>query len=374
MYVLSVIGTRPEAIKMAPVIHAVARHPAMHSLVCATGQQKEMLAQMCQLFAIEPDYNLSLMQPDQSLADLTSTLISHLDKVLSASKPDWVLVQGDTTTCLAASLVAFYHKIPVGHIEAGLRSGNLYSPFPEQANRMLVGQLASRHFAPTTLAQTNLLKENIAAGNIEVTGNTVIDALLNIVERIDWQPEWQQLFRHAATPVRNGDKLIMITGHRRESFGEGFINICQALRTLAHRYPQWHFVYPVHLNPNVQTPVYEILQDCPNIYLLSPLDYMPFVYLMKQACLVITDSGGVQEEAPSLGKPVLVMRDNTERPEGIEAGTARLVGTSQSCIIEAVSELITQPQAYRAMAQATNPYGDGHAASRIVAALAGEKT
>ncbi len=370
--VLSIFGTRPEAVKMAPVVRELARHDQVESLVCVTAQHRQMLDQILSLFDIRPHVDLNLMRPNQSLAQLTAAIFTHLDPVLSQLKPHWILVQGDTTTVMAAALLAYYHRIKIGHVEAGLRSGDKWQPFPEEINRSVVGVVADLHFAPTEWARQNLLKENVPSQRIRVTGNTVIDALQWVVN-LPLTPDAEALFRqHGLPPYHAGhaSRLILVTAHRRENFGEPLENICHALRTLATDYGEsLRIVYPVHLNPNVQEPVYRLLGNLPNITLLPPLDYLPFVHLMKHATLILTDSGGLQEEAPGLGKPVLVLRRVTERPEGVQAGTVRLVGTDFHTIVAETRRLLDDPQAYQAMAQAVNPYGDGKAAARIVQAI-----
>lgn len=367
--VISIFGTRPEAIKMAPVVRALEERPAnFKSLVCVTAQHRQMLDQVLQLFTINPQYDLDLMKPAQDLYDITSNVLLGLREVLRREHPDLVLVHGDTTTTLAASLAAFYEKIPVGHIEAGLRSGVLNSPWPEEMNRKLTGALANVHFAPTERARLNLLKEGVPEGSIFVTGNTVIDALLTAIGIIEKSPSLRKDLAHRFTFLDPRRKLILVTGHRRESFGKGFERICQALRCLAER-EDVQIVYPVHLNPQVREPVGRILGGRPNIHLLDPQDYLPFVFLMERSYLILTDSGGIQEEGPSLGKPVLVMRENTERPEALAAGTALLVGTSVNEIISGVARLLEDSAAYEVMSRAHNPYGDGTAARTIVEIL-----
>jgi UDP-N-acetylglucosamine 2-epimerase (non-hydrolysing) len=371
--VLSVFGTRPEAIKMAPVLLALSGDDRFESLLCVTAQHRSMLDQVLDLFALEPDFDLDLMLPGQDLTTLTSRVLQGVDGVLASEKPDVVLVHGDTTTTLAAALAAFYRHVPVGHVEAGLRTGSLEAPFPEEANRVLADRLCRLHFAPTERARQNLLREGLPDSAVHVTGNTVVDALLWVKARLGQHPlsRWQAELGSAYTPLLDPTlHLLLVTGHRRESFGRGFREICRALATLAGRYPDLQVVYPVHLNPNVQGPVYELLQDLPNVHLLAPLDYVPFVHLMNRSTLILTDSGGIQEEAPGLGKPVLVMRDVTERPEGMEAGTVRLVGTDAGRIVDGVEDLLLHPEVRDAMRRAHNPYGDGHAASRIVDVLA----
>lgn len=371
--VLSVFGTRPEAIKMAPVVLALAADEQIDARVCVTAQHRQMLDQVLNLFSIEPDYDLDIMRADQDLYDLTARILVGMRDVLAECKPDLVLVHGDTTTCFAVSLAAFYQQIPVGHVEAGLRTGNMLAPFPEEANRSLVGRLASLHFAPTTLSRQNLLDEGLADESITVTGNTVIDSLLWVSERLPEYPAqvWQDaigevLYERLADASR---QLILITGHRRENFGQGFIDLCSAIKTLAVAHPNWEFIYPVHLNPNVQKPVYEILSDVENVALIDPQDYLPFAWLMNRSSLILTDSGGIQEEAPSLGKPVLVMRDVTERPEAVDAGTVRLVGTDAAKIVANVEQVMLDQGVYEQMSKAHNPYGDGKAAGRILDAI-----
>jgi UDP-N-acetylglucosamine 2-epimerase (non-hydrolysing) len=377
--VLSIFGTRPEAVKMAPVILALARTPDIVSLVCVTAQHRQMLDQVLGVFNIQPDVDLNLMQPDQNLASLTADIFTHLDPVLDSLKPDWVLVQGDTTTVMAASLAAYYRHIHVGHVEAGLRTNDKWQPFPEEINRRLASVVTDLHFAPTEWARQNLLRENIPSRQIIVTGNPVIDALQAVVQ-MPPTPAVLDLFMRIDIPYQSSEfsqipssvypRLILVTAHRRENFGKPLEHICSALKELALIYQDGiRIVYPVHLNPNVQEPVYRILGNTPNIILLEPLDYLPMVHLMKHASLVLTDSGGLQEEAPTFGIPVLVMRNVTERPEGVQAGTVRLVGTDPEVIVTQVCHLLDDPQAYAAMAQAINPYGDGKAAARIVAAI-----
>ena len=367
--VLSVFGTRPEAIKMAPVIKALENSKNHQSLVFLTGQHRQMLDQMISLFSLKVNYDLNIMQANQSLATITTKVIVELDIIIKKEKPDWVLVQGDTTSCFAAALVAFYNKVKIGHIEAGLRTYNLNSPFPEEANRQLVSRISTLHFAPTETSAKNLTSEGVDEKAISVTGNTVIDALLWVKDKILWRDDWENLFLSATRVICSSHNCIMVTGHRRENHGQGFLNIFQALKSLSLKYPAWHFVYPVHLNPNVRRPAYKLLENIDNIHLIKPLDYEPFVYLLSRCKIVLTDSGGVQEEAPSLGKPVLVMRDTTERSEGIEAGTAKLVGTNVNSIIAEVSILIDDKYAYKKMLKAVNPYGDGKASTRILDCL-----
>ena len=362
-----IFGTRPEAIKLAPVILAAKADPRFKCKVCVTAQHRQMLDQVLKVFKIKPDVDLNLMRPNQTLAGLTARAISAIDTYLAKEKPDMVIVQGDTTTVFCAALCAFYHKIPVGHVEAGLRTGNKYSPFPEEANRVLATHLSALHFAPTQKARQNLLQEGIAPEKIFVTGNTVIDALFLALEKIKKKaPVIAQLPKAI---MQSSQQLVLITGHRRENFGEGFQNICKAIKTLAQKFPEAQFVYPVHLNPNVRKPVYSLLGNQENIHLIAPLDYLPFVTLMNRANIILTDSGGIQEEAPSLGKPVLVMRETTERPEALDAGTVKLVGTDSKLICSETEKLLTNTAAYRKMSRAYNPYGDGKAAERIIKIL-----
>ncbi len=363
---LCVFGTRPEAIKMAPVATALAGHPHMDARVCVTGQHREMLDQVLKLFDIQPDHDLRVMQPDQDLNELTGRILIGMRDVLKAETPDIVLVHGDTTTTFATALACYYQQIPVAHVEAGLRTGNLLSPWPEEANRKLTGALTTLHFAPTEGARENLLREGVSEDRILVTGNTVIDALLRVISRLQTDAALRASLRDQFPDLRCGARLLLVTGHRRESFGGGFERICTALKQIASAYPDLDIVYPVHLNPNVQGPVNRALRDVENVHLVAPLDYLPFVYLMNRAHLLMTDSGGIQEEAPSLGKPVLVMRDTTERPEAVTAGTVRLVGTSVEAMVGSLRELLDDQQAYDAMSYAHNPYGDGKAAERIL--------
>ncbi|MBU7589884.1 MAG: UDP-N-acetylglucosamine 2-epimerase (non-hydrolyzing) [Sphingopyxis terrae] len=367
--ILIVFGTRPEAIKMAPVVQALAADPAIDARVCVTAQHRQMLDQVLELFSIRPEYDLDIMRPGQGLYDITSNVLLELRPVLEAFRPEVVLVHGDTTTTLAASLAAYYQQIAVGHVEAGLRTGNIYSPWPEEVNRKVAGAIATLHFAPTEKAAANLRAEGVPNDRIWVTGNTVIDSLQHAVELIRTQPQRERELaeRFNLDPTK---RLILVTGHRRESFGDGFERICIALARLAQR-QDVEIVYPVHLNPNVKGPVEANLGSLANVHLLAPQDYLPFVYLMDRSTIIITDSGGVQEEAPSLGKPVLVMRDTTERPEAVEAGTVRLVGTDVEAILSEASLLLDDPEAYAAMSRAHNPYGDGKAAGRILQALRG---
>jgi len=370
MKILVVFGTRPEAIKMAPVVHYL-QH--LHTVsVCVTAQHREMLDQVLDLFKICPDYDLNVMQPGQDLFDVTSNVLLGIKKVLLDAEPDLVLVHGDTTTSMATSLAAYYLQILVGHVEAGLRTHDCYSPFPEEVNRQITGRVTSYHFAPTEQARQNLLAENIANNKIVVTGNTVIDALLSIVEQAKEIPFTDQLLNEIPILAdSNQDRIILVTGHRRENFGCGFEEICQALHDIAEAHPEVHIIYPVHLNPNVQEPVNRMLTGLRNVFLIEPLDYLPFVKLMYKSYLILTDSGGIQEEAPSLGKPVLVMRDTTERPEAVLAGTVKLVGANRDKIVETVSLLLTDNSLYKEMARAHNPYGDGRACERISGFIGG---
>jgi UDP-N-acetylglucosamine 2-epimerase (non-hydrolysing) len=366
------MGTRPEAIKMAPVVRALQDAEGLEPIVVSTGQHREMLQQVVDIFEIPVHFDLDVMVPNQSLAGLSARLMNKVDAFLAAEKPDFALVQGDTTTVLMAALACFYRKIPVGHVEAGLRTGNMHSPFPEEANRRLVTPIADLHFPPTEWSAENLRKEGVAEERITVTGNTVIDALQiesSRHEEIATQAEVDGFVQEELGADWREYPYVLVTGHRRENFGGGFEQICSALRALAQQFQDHRFIYPVHLNPRVRGPVMENLADLPNIFLLEPMPYRPFVALMKHAKVVLTDSGGVQEEAPGLGKPVLVMRDTTERPEGLEAGTVRLVGADEKNIVDGVAELLSNPVAYEAMAAAHNPYGDGRASQRIAAAV-----
>jgi len=367
---LCVFGTRPEAIKMAPLAKMLAQDPRFDARVCVTGQHRQMLDQVLQLFEIQPDFDLNIMKPKQDLTDVTTAILTGMKSVLAELKPDVVLVHGDTSTTMAATLAAYYQQIPVAHVEAGLRTGNLYSPWPEEANRKLTGALAAIHFAPTELSRGNLREEGIPDERIAITGNTVIDALKDVLVRIERTPELRREIAAKFEFLREERKVVLVTGHRRESFGGGFERICEALRDTALRHPDIDIVYPVHLNPQVREPVNRVLRGIANVHLIEPLDYLPFVYLMNRAHIILTDSGGIQEEAPSLGKPVLVMRDTTERPEAVAAGTVRLVGTDRELICDGISRLLTDRAAYEAMSFAHNPYGDGLACERIVAALA----
>jgi UDP-N-acetylglucosamine 2-epimerase (non-hydrolysing) len=371
--VLLVFGTRPEAIKMAPLVKAFENELTIESKVCVTAQHREMLDQVLEIFNIKPDYDLNLMKPGQDLYDITSNVLLGMRNVLSEFNPDIVLVHGDTTTTSATGLAAFYQKIKVGHVEAGLRTGDIYSPFPEEVNRQITGVLATYHFAPTTTSRDNLLRENKDEKNIIVTGNTVIDTLFLALEKIEKDKQLKaEISKNIESKFSNStfniqhSKFILVTGHRRENFGQGFINICEALKTIATNNPTVDIVYPVHLNPNVQKPVKEILLITPNVYLIEPLQYESFIYMMNKSYFVITDSGGIQEEAPSLGKPVLVMRDTTERSEALIAGTVKLVGTNKESIINEAQKLLDDKNEYEKMSKAHNPYGYGKASERIV--------
>ncbi|EGQ8061860.1 non-hydrolyzing UDP-N-acetylglucosamine 2-epimerase [Vibrio parahaemolyticus] len=364
--VLTVFGTRPEAIKMAPLVHALAADERFEAKCCVTAQHREMLDQVLELFEITPDYDLNLMQPGQTLNDVTARILLELKPVLQEFKPDVILVHGDTATTFAASLAAYYEQIEVGHVEAGLRTGNIYSPWPEEANRRLTGALTKYHFAPTETSKQNLLKENFTEEYISVTGNTVIDALLMVQNRIKNDSELNEELRAKFPFLDDSKKLILVTGHRRESFGSGFERICEALAITAKQHPEAQILYPMHLNPNVREPVNRILADVDNVHLIEPQQYLPFVYLMTRANIILTDSGGIQEEAPSLGKPVLVMRDTTERPEAVAAGTVKLVGTDVDKIVSNLHVLLTDKNAYQEMSFAHNPYGDGKACLRIL--------
>ena len=383
--VMLVFGTRPEAIKMAPLVKEFQKYTEdFQTLVCVTGQHREMLDQVLKIFEIAPDYDLNIMKQGQDLYDVTARVLIGMRDVLNEARPDVVLVHGDTTTSTAAALAAFYQQIPVGHVEAGLRTHNIYSPWPEEMNRQMTGRIATYHFSPTFLSRQNLLCEGIEETRIVVTGNTVIDALYSVVEKIErngeLDSELKRLLAKAGYDVKRltkGKKLVLITGHRRENFGDGFISICRAIKSLAEKYPEVDFVYPMHLNPNVRRPIHEVfgndLAHLGNMFFIEPLEYLSFVYLMKESYLVLTDSGGIQEEAPGLGKPVLVMRDTTERPEALEAGTVKLVGTDFMKITQEVSLLIENPNYYERMSKAVNPYGDGLACERIVKQLHEEK-
>ena len=376
--ILLVFGTRPEAIKMAPLVKKLQSMPEdFQTIVCVTGQHREMLDQVLHIFDIIPDYDLNIMKQGQDLYDVTSRVLLGMREVLKEVQPDMVLVHGDTTTSTAAALAAFYQQIPVGHVEAGLRTGNIYSPWPEEMNRLMTGRIATYHFSPTPLSKQNLLSENVNENQILVTGNKVIDALHIVVERLqndeDLRAEQDRVLAAAGYDVHrleDGKKLVLITGHRRENFGDGFIHICTAIRDLKNKYKEVDFVYPMHLNPNVRKPIHEVfgedLSDLGNLFFIEPLQYLEFVNLMAKSTIVLTDSGGIQEEAPGLGKPVLVMRDTTERPEALESGTVHLVGTDYDKIVNEVSTLLEDAEAYEKMSKAVNPYGDGHACERIV--------
>lgn len=379
--VMLVFGTRPEAIKMAPLVKEFQKQPKrVETVVCVTGQHREMLDQVLKIFDIKPDYDLNIMKQGQDLYDVTARVLTGMRDVPKEVKPDVVLVHGDTTTSTAAALAAFYQQIPVGHVEAGLRTHNIYSPWPEEMNRLLTGRLATYHFSPTPLSRNNLIKESVDDRNIIITGNTVIDALYWVVDKIknnkELDNELEDILSKAGYDVNrlnNGKKLVLITGHRRENFGDGFINMCTAIKDLTVKYPDLDFVYPMHLNPNVRKPIHEVfgenLSGLKNMFFIEPLEYLSFVYLMEKSSIVLTDSGGIQEEAPGLGKPVLVMRDTTERPEALDAGTVKLVGTDYNKIVNEVSSLIDDKAAYEKMSKAVNPYGDGLACGRIVNAL-----
>ncbi len=373
MKILVVFGTRPEAIKMAPLVHALKQEIAFEPIVCVTAQHRHMLDQVLTIFDIRPDIDLDLMRVGQDLSDITSRALIGMRDVIKAQRPELILVHGDTTTALAAAMAGFYAQIPVGHIEAGLRTHDVRSPFPEEFNRQVISKVAELHFAPTQLSQENLLAEGVSAANTLITGNTVIDALHWVIKRLESSPERKSnveavLDQSLCFDWRK-ERFVLITGHRRENFGDGFTQICNAISALARKYPKLNFVYPVHLNPNVQEPVHRIIGAIDNVHLLEPMDYEPFAYLLKHSFIVLTDSGGLQEEAPSLGKPVLVMRDTTERPEAVAAGTVRLVGTVAKNIEAQVSDLVEDSTTYATMARAINPYGDGHACRRIVDGL-----
>lgn len=370
MKVLTVFGTRPEAIKMAPLALQLAADPRFDARVCVTAQHREMLDQVLQLFELVPEYDLDLMRPGQSLTSLTAAILTGMEPVLQDLQPDIVLVHGDTATTFAVTMAAYYQQIPVGHVEAGLRTGNLYAPWPEEGNRKLTGAITQLHFAPTSTARDNLLREGVNPDQITVTGNTVIDALLMVARKLETDEALSITQAEKFNFLDENKRLILVTGHRRESFGGGFERICQALAHIGTNNPEVEILYPVHLNPNVQEPVNRLLKDQPNIHLIEPQDYLPFVYLMNRAHLILTDSGGIQEEAPSLGKPVLVMRETTERPEAVDAGTVKLVGTDVNLIVDEVQRLLDDETAYRQMSRAHNPYGDGQACTRIVKTLA----
>ncbi len=374
-----VFGTRPEAIKMAPLVKEFQKYPEkFKTIVCVTGQHREMLDQVLRIFDIQPDYDLNIMKQGQDLYDVTAKVLIGMRDVLKETQPDIVLVHGDTTTSTAAALAAFYQQIPVGHVEAGLRTHNIYSPWPEEMNRQITGRITTYHFAPTSLSKDNLLQEGVAGEQIIVTGNTVIDALYMVVEKIKndgiLSCELEKVLKASGYDISrlsDGKKLVLITGHRRENFGDGFISMCKAIKSLSEKYPEVDFVYPMHLNPNVRKPIHEVFgkSQRANLFFIEPLEYLSFVYLMEKAAIVLTDSGGIQEEAPGLGKPVLVMRDTTERPEALEAGTVKLVGTDYDKIVNEVSGLLDSQEYYEKMSKAVNPYGDGKACSRIVKAL-----
>ncbi len=365
--ILSILCTRPSAIKMAPIVHALEKNNAFDSIVCVTGQHREMLDQVLDLFEIKPHYDLNIMTANQDLYSITANVLNGLKPVLNDVRPDYVFVQGDTTSTMASALAAFYQKIPVAHVEAGLRTNDIYAPYPEEINRAMTTRIAKLHFAPTEISKQNLLNENVNQENIFVTGNTVIDALLWVRDKVNQTNDWSSMIgTDIQKLVNDHKKIILITGHRRENFGEGFKQVFSAFKTLATKHPDYHFVYPVHLNPNVQKPVNDMLSSIPNFHLIKPLDYAPFVYLMDKAYLIITDSGGIQEEAPSLGKPVLVTREVTERPEGVNAGVVVLVGTNAQTIITETESLMHDKNRYDRMSRIQNPYGDGQSASRIV--------
>ena len=374
-----VFGTRPEAIKMAPLVKEFQKYPKeFETIVCVTGQHREMLDQVLHIFDIRPDYDLNIMKQGQDLYDVTTRVLMGMRDVLKESRPDLVLVHGDTTTSTASALAAFYQQMPVGHIEAGLRTHNIYSPWPEEMNRLLTGRIATYHFAPTLLSRQNLLQENVADEKITVTGNTVIDALYWVVQKIKENKtlarELENILAksgYTVSRLTQGKKLVLITGHRRENFGDGFISICKAIKSLSEKYPEVDFVYPMHLNPNVRKPIQEVFGESQkaNMFFIEPLEYLSFVYLMEKSAIVLTDSGGIQEEAPGLGKPVLVMRDTTERPEALEAGTVKLVGTDYDKIVNEVSGLLDSREYYEKMSKAVNPYGDGKACCKIIEAL-----
>lgn len=376
-----VFGTRPEAIKMAPLVKEFQKHPdRVETFVCVTGQHRQMLDQVLDIFDIKPDFDLDIMKQGQDLTDVTARVLTGMRNVFNEAKPDVVLVHGDTTTSTAAALAAFYAQIPVGHVEAGLRTHNIYSPWPEEMNRQITGRIAAYDFAPTPLSRENLLREDVEENKITVTGNTVIDALYWVVDKIKNEPELQNQLVYElkkagydTNRLKGGRKLVLITGHRRENFGEGFINMCRAIKALTEKYPEVDFVYPMHLNPNVRKPIHEVFGENPknngNMHFIEPLEYLSFVYLMEKSSIVLTDSGGIQEEAPGLGKPVLVMRDTTERPEALEAGTVKLVGTNHDKIVTEVSLLLDNEEHYNKMSKAVNPYGDGKACARIVNTL-----
>ena len=376
--IMLVFGTRPEAIKMAPLVKGFLNYPDFfETIVCVTGQHREMLDQVLQIFDIKPDYDLNIMKQGQDLYDVTASVLIGMRDVLREAKPDMVLVHGDTTTSTASALAAFYQQIPVGHVEAGLRTHNIYSPWPEEMNRLITGRIAAYHFSPTPLSRRNLLSEGVNPETVIVTGNTVIDTLYMVVDKIKSNKALDMELKNVLTNVgydvnrlADGRKLVLITGHRRENFGDGFISVCTAIKDLTRKYPKVDFVYPMHLNPNVRKPIHEVfgdeLSDLGNMFFIEPLEYLSFVYLMEKSTLVLTDSGGIQEEAPGLGKPVLVMRDTTERPEALDAGTVKLVGTNCNKIVSEVSALLNDAEYYERMSMAINPYGDGKASQRII--------
>ncbi len=370
MKVLSVFGTRPEAIKMAPLVHALSEDVRFDAKVCVTAQHREMLDQVLELFEITPEYDLNLMKSGQTLNDITGRILLELKPVLREFKPDVVLVHGDTATTFAASLAAYYEQIAVGHVEAGLRTGNIYSPWPEEGNRKLTGALTKYHFAPTETSKLNLISENYFESDIHITGNTVIDALLMIKNKIENDLSLSKKLSSSFPMLEENKKQILVTGHRRESFGDGFERICEALALTAKRYPNAQILYPMHLNPNVREPVNRILKSIDNVFLIEPQQYLPFIYLMNRSHIILTDSGGIQEEAPSLGKPVLVMRDTTERPEAVEAGTVKLVGTNVDVMTAAINDLMDNEEVYKKMSFSHNPYGDGNACIKICDILA----
>jgi len=379
--IMLVFGTRPEAIKMAPLVKEFLKYPEeFETVVCVTGQHRQMLDQVLRIFDITPDYDLNIMKQGQDLYDVTARVLTGMRDVLTGARPDVVLVHGDTTTSTAAALAAFYQQIPVGHVEAGLRTHNIYSPWPEEMNRQLTGRIATYNFAPTPLSRENLLREGVSGDKITVTGNTVIDALYWVVDKIKSDKGLRDELTNSlaaagylTSRLDSGRRMVLITGHRRENFGDGFLAMCRAIKALTEKYPDVDFIYPMHLNPNVRKPIHEVfgenLNGLGNMHFIEPLEYLTFVYLMEKSTIVLTDSGGIQEEAPGLGKPVLVMRDTTERPEALDAGTVRLVGTDYDRILDEVSALLDDPARYDAMARATNPYGDGRACSRIVGAF-----
>jgi UDP-N-acetylglucosamine 2-epimerase (non-hydrolysing) len=366
MKVLSIFGTRPEAIKMAPLVVNLKKNPQINSVVCVTGQHREMLDQVLDLFEITPDYDLNVMKKNQSLSEVTSRIITNLSPILDEVKPDLILVHGDTTTTFSAALSGFYHQVSVGHVEAGLRTGNIFSPWPEEANRKLVSCVTEMHFAPTKQAMVNLKQENIDESKIIVTGNTVIDALVMIKDKIESDADLQNSLGENFPFIGEGKRIVLVTGHRRENFGQGFENICESLKILAIKNKDVNFVYPVHLNPRVREPVNQLLSNIDNIHLIEPQGYLEFVYLMINSYIILTDSGGIQEEAPALGKPVVVMRDTTERPEAVSAGTVVLVGTDKNKIIDAIDILLNNESKYRKMSMSHNPYGDGTASQKII--------